>query len=74
MDLCEVFIRVCLEVCVPTGHSSDTRRLVVAISLSGSAVNFSLTMENEQTDSVTFRLEPNTLSTKFQTSSMLLKT
>lgn len=28
---------------VPTGHMSDTRRLVVATSLSGSAVNFSLT-------------------------------
>lgn len=28
-----------------TGQSSDTRRLVVAISLSGSAVNFSLTVD-----------------------------
>lgn len=28
---------------VPTGHMSDTRRLVVATSLSGSAVSFSLT-------------------------------
>lgn len=31
-----------------TGQSNDTRRLVVAISLSGSAVNFSLTAEREQ--------------------------
>lgn len=32
-----------LSLRVPTGHMSDTRRLVVATSLSGSAVNFSLT-------------------------------
>lgn len=31
-----------------TGQSSETRRLVVAISLSGSAVSFSLTAEAKQ--------------------------
>ena len=31
-----------------TGQSKDTRRLVVAISLSGSAVSFSLTVMEEQ--------------------------
>jgi hypothetical protein len=31
-----------------TGHIKDTRRLVVAISLSGSAVNFSLTLKKRE--------------------------
>lgn len=31
-----------------TGHIKDTRRLVVAISLSGSAVSFSLTLKRRE--------------------------
>lgn len=31
-----------------TGHRRETRRLVVAISLSGSAVNFSLTVRRKE--------------------------
>lgn len=31
-----------------TGHIKDTRRLVVAISLSGSAVSFSLTLKRKK--------------------------
>lgn len=31
-----------------TGHNNDTLKLVVAISLSGSAVNFSFTVGHEQ--------------------------
>lgn len=49
---CKVLIRracitlfLCVRVCRLTGQSKDTRKLVVAISLSGSAVSFSLTAE-----------------------------
>lgn len=40
-----------------TGQSSDTRRLVVAISLSGSAVSFSLTGEKRQNTKHTWETE-----------------
>ncbi len=63
-----------------TGQSSDTRRLVVAISLSGSAVSFSLTAEESKThthtrvseNQTTGVLLTNVLSFSFQTATPLL--
>lgn len=37
---------------VLTGHRRETRRLVVAISLSGSAVNFSLTVGKKKKNKI----------------------